>query len=163
MKRVANRVFKVIAVLLSLYLAVVIAVFVVAAVTGVIDAVSGSNDDSGQPAIHTTTPPSKPKRECDPNYEGACLKPDVLDYDCGTGEGDGPYYVDPGTVVTVVGEDIYGLDPVMATATAASTRFVHNSGKPDPLGTSRPQRRQGRDGLTIGTRLVPALPRGPGA
>jgi len=46
-------------------------------------------------------------RECDPNYVGACLDPNVSDYDCEGGSGDGPMYT--GTV-TVVGEDHYGLD-----------------------------------------------------
>jgi hypothetical protein len=45
--------------------------------------------------------------ECDPNYTGACLKPNVSDYDCEGGSGDGPYYTGE---VTVVGEDHYGLD-----------------------------------------------------
>src|SRR3954468_8603413 len=44
---------------------------------------------------------------CDPNYAGACLRPDVSDYDCAGGSGDGPYYT--GRVV-VVGDDHYGLD-----------------------------------------------------
>jgi hypothetical protein len=44
---------------------------------------------------------------CDPNYEGACLDPDAVDYDCKGGSGDGPKYT--GTV-TVVGDDRYGLD-----------------------------------------------------
>src|SRR5688572_16593713 len=29
-------------------------------------------------------------RSCDPNYAGACLRPDVSDYDCAGGSGDGP-------------------------------------------------------------------------
>ena len=45
---------------------------------------------------------------CDPNYKGACLKPNVSDYDCAGGSGDGPYYVQG--PVTVVGDDPYGLD-----------------------------------------------------
>lgn len=44
---------------------------------------------------------------CDPNYEGACLKPDSPDYDCAGGSGDGPDYT--GTV-RVVGADPYDLD-----------------------------------------------------
>lgn len=44
---------------------------------------------------------------CDPNYTGACLDPDALDYDCVGGSGDGPRYT--GTVV-VVGNDHFGLD-----------------------------------------------------
>ncbi len=44
---------------------------------------------------------------CDPNYEGACLKPDSADYDCEGGSGDGPDYTGP---VRVVGDDPHGLD-----------------------------------------------------
>jgi hypothetical protein len=46
-------------------------------------------------------------RTCDPNYAGACLRPDVSDYDCAGGSGNGPYYTGP---VRVVGDDHYGLD-----------------------------------------------------
>ena len=46
-------------------------------------------------------------RNCDPNYEGACLRPDVSDYDCAGGSGDGPYYTG---LVYVVGDDHYDLD-----------------------------------------------------
>jgi hypothetical protein len=45
--------------------------------------------------------------ECDPNYEGACLKPDSSDYDCAGGSGDGPDYTGP---VQSVGDDPYDLD-----------------------------------------------------
>jgi len=45
--------------------------------------------------------------ECDPNYAGACLDPNAVDYDCAGGSGDGPEYTGP---VTVVGSDHYGLD-----------------------------------------------------
>jgi hypothetical protein len=45
--------------------------------------------------------------ECDPNYSGACLDPYAYDYDCEGGSGDGPEYTG---LVTVVGEDRYGLD-----------------------------------------------------
>jgi len=44
---------------------------------------------------------------CDPNYQDACLRPDVSDYDCAGGSGNGPYYT--GRVI-VVGDDHYGLD-----------------------------------------------------
>jgi hypothetical protein len=44
---------------------------------------------------------------CDPNYKGACLKPDSPDYDCAGGSGNGPDYTGP---VEVVGDDHYGLD-----------------------------------------------------
>jgi hypothetical protein len=55
-----------------------------------------------QPAAQA---PSEP--QCDPNYEGACLKPNSEDYDCEGGEGDGPDFTGP---VTVVGDDHYDLD-----------------------------------------------------
>jgi hypothetical protein len=45
--------------------------------------------------------------DCDPNYAGACLKPDSSDYDCEGGSGDGPDYTGP---VQVVGSDPYDLD-----------------------------------------------------
>ena len=48
------------------------------------------------------------KRKCDPNYRGACLKPNVSDYDCAGGSGNGPYYVRG--PVRVVGRDHYRLD-----------------------------------------------------
>ena len=44
---------------------------------------------------------------CDPNYEGACLKPNSPDYDCEGGSGNGPDYTGP---VRVVGDDHYDLD-----------------------------------------------------
>jgi hypothetical protein len=57
----------------------------------------------------TTRPPSQPDSDgdCDPNYEGACLDPDSVDYDCEGGSGDGPDYTGP---VDVVGDDHFGLD-----------------------------------------------------
>lgn len=54
---------------------------------------------------HPVPAPAAPT--CDPNYTGACLRPDVADYDCAGGSGDGPYYTGP---VTVVGDDRYALD-----------------------------------------------------
>jgi hypothetical protein len=44
---------------------------------------------------------------CDPNYSGACV-PVASDVDCAGGSGNGPAYVSG--PVTVVGDDIYGLD-----------------------------------------------------
>jgi hypothetical protein len=44
---------------------------------------------------------------CDPNYAGACLRPNVRDYDCARGSGDGPYYTGR---VRVIGNDHYDLD-----------------------------------------------------
>ena len=51
---------------------------------------------------------AKPRAACDKNYSGACLKPNVSDYDCAGGKGDGPSYVQG--PITVVGDDHYGLD-----------------------------------------------------
>ena len=45
--------------------------------------------------------------DCDPNYEGACLDPAAVDYDCEGGSGDGPKYTG---YVRVVGNDPFGLD-----------------------------------------------------
>ncbi len=48
------------------------------------------------------------RRVCDRNYRGRCLRPNVSDYDCAGGSGNGPYYVRG--PFTVVGDDHYGLD-----------------------------------------------------
>lgn len=48
------------------------------------------------------------KQKCDANYRGACLKPNVSDYDCAGGSGNGPYYVRG--PIRVVGNDHYRLD-----------------------------------------------------
>jgi Excalibur calcium-binding domain len=47
-------------------------------------------------------------RKCDRNYRGACLRPNVSDYDCAGGSGNGPYYVRG--PIRVVGRDHYRLD-----------------------------------------------------
>jgi hypothetical protein len=44
---------------------------------------------------------------CDSNYSGPCV-PVASDVDCESGSGNGPAYVSG--PVTVVGNDIYGLD-----------------------------------------------------
>jgi hypothetical protein len=49
-----------------------------------------------------------PTSGCHPSYEGACLDPAASDYDCASGSGDGPLYVEG--PVYVVGPDEYGLD-----------------------------------------------------
>ena len=65
-------------------------------------------------AAGTTTAPAHPtatsakKRRCDRNYSGRCLRPNVSDYDCAGGSGNGPYYVRG--PFRVVGSDHYGLD-----------------------------------------------------
>ena len=47
--------------------------------------------------------PEKAASECDPSYSGACLTPNVFDYDC---EGEAA----ASRTVTVVGVDHYGLN-----------------------------------------------------
>jgi hypothetical protein len=47
-------------------------------------------------------------RHCDRNYTGRCLRPNVSDYDCAGGSGNGPYYVSG--PFRVVGSDHYRLD-----------------------------------------------------
>lgn len=44
---------------------------------------------------------------CDSNYSGACVPIDS-DADCAGGSGNGPSYVSG--PVTVIGDDVYGLD-----------------------------------------------------
>lgn len=82
-------------VLIALTLSASIGVAVPAAATG---------------SVHPTVAAkaSKKKRRCDPNYRGRCLKPNVSDYDCAGGSGDGPYYVRG--PIRVVGSDHYRLD-----------------------------------------------------
>jgi resuscitation-promoting factor RpfB len=57
-----------------------------------------------QVGIRTTGSSSS---DCDPNYTGACV-PIASDVDYAGGSGNGPEYVEG--PVTVVGDDIYGLD-----------------------------------------------------
>jgi len=68
-------------------------------------------------AIAATVAPAAPtsptatvakKRHCDRNYSGRCLRPNVSDYDCAGGSGNGPYYVRG--PFRVVGTDHYRLD-----------------------------------------------------
>lgn len=51
--------------------------------------------------------PQAPSSSCDSNYSGACV-PVARDVDCSGGSGNGPAYVSG--PVTVIGNDIYGLD-----------------------------------------------------
>jgi hypothetical protein len=53
-------------------------------------------------------PAAHGKQKCDTNYKGRCLKPNVSDYDCAGGSGNGPYYVSG--PFRVVGRDHYRLD-----------------------------------------------------
>ncbi len=54
-----------------------------------------------------TTATTKAAASCDPNYTGACV-PVASDVDCAGGSGNGPAYVKG--PVTVIGDDVYGLD-----------------------------------------------------
>jgi hypothetical protein len=58
-------------------------------------------------AAGITFAPAAQGAQCDPNYSGACVPVDS-DVDCASGSGNGPSYV--AGPVTVVGDDIYGLD-----------------------------------------------------
>ena len=62
----------------------------------------------GVAAVPTEASSAVTKRKCDPGYRGACLKPNVSDYDCAGGSGNGPYYVRG--PIRVVGRDHYRLD-----------------------------------------------------
>ena len=62
---------------------------------------------AAQRARREAEPTPAPSRDCDPNYTGACLKPDSPDYDCAGGSGDGPDYTG---AVQSVGSDPYDLD-----------------------------------------------------
>ncbi|MEN3281254.1 MAG: resuscitation-promoting factor RpfB [Solirubrobacteraceae bacterium] len=73
-------------------------------------------DEPSNSILYTTTirrtrmsqPAPSPSPSCDSSYKGACLKPNVSDYDCAGGAGDGPYYAQG--PITVVGDDHYDLD-----------------------------------------------------
>jgi len=58
-------------------------------------------------AAGITLVPAAQAAPCDSNYSGACVPVDS-DVDCESGSGNGPSYV--AGPVTVVGNDIYGLD-----------------------------------------------------
>jgi hypothetical protein len=63
---------------------------------------------AGVAAVPAEASSGATKRKCDPNYRGACLRPNVSDYDCAGGSGNGPYYVRG--PIRVVGRDHYRLD-----------------------------------------------------
>jgi len=60
--------------------------------------------------VDLTCPPPPPPtgEECEPSYPDVCLDPNVEDYDCADGEGDGPEYVEG--PIRVEGEDPFDLD-----------------------------------------------------
>jgi hypothetical protein len=47
-----------------------------------------------RPAPPPPPPPTAPARDCDPSYPDVCLDPEVSDYDCAGGSGNGPEYVE---------------------------------------------------------------------
>jgi hypothetical protein len=57
---------------------------------------------------HGASATFRAKKKCDKSYKGRCLKPNVSDYDCAGGSGNGPYYVSG--PIRVVGNDHYRLD-----------------------------------------------------
>jgi len=59
------------------------------------------------PSTYAAPVPLQQSSSCDSNYSGACV-PVAGDVDCAGGSGNGPAYVSG--PVTVVGDDIYGLD-----------------------------------------------------
>ena len=63
---------------------------------------------TAKPSSTHVTKASKKSSKCDRNYSGRCLKPNVSDYDCAGGSGNGPYYVRG--PIRVVGNDHYRLD-----------------------------------------------------
>jgi hypothetical protein len=78
---------------------------VVALAAGAISAGAAlAADPGGRPAATI----AKKHHHCDQNYRGRCLRPNVSDYDCAGGSGNGPYYVRG--PFRVVGSDHYGLD-----------------------------------------------------
>ncbi len=58
--------------------------------------------------VASVAPAAAKRHRCDPNYSGRCLRPNVSDYDCAGGSGNGPYYVRG--PFRVVGTDHYRLD-----------------------------------------------------
>ncbi|HEU4723371.1 MAG TPA: hypothetical protein VFS59_18575, partial [Gemmatimonadaceae bacterium] len=53
-------------------------------------ALAGADATAGERPAATL---AKKRHRCDPNYKGRCLRPNVSDYDCAGGSGNGPYYV----------------------------------------------------------------------
>lgn len=80
--------------------------------TSSIGAASVAASSGAEPIASSAKKKKKKKKSkskgCDPGYKGACLKPNVSDYDCAGGSGNGPYYVSG--PLKVVGDDQYDLD-----------------------------------------------------
>ena len=86
-------------------------VLAIALAAGLAFAPATTADSGGVPFAQFAAPFAAPAPQqqgsCDPNYSGACVPIDS-DVDCAGGSGNGPSYVSG--PVTVVGDDIYGLD-----------------------------------------------------
>lgn len=66
----------------------------------------GDNDDQTKNQPANVYKAVESRENCHPSYSG-CLDPNVSDYDCAGGSGNGPYYTGK---VKVIGPDIFGLD-----------------------------------------------------
>ncbi len=93
--------------LLALLFMTAIALAVVRAEIGSAD-VHRANATAADVAALQAPATAARRRRCDRNYRGRCLRPNVRDYDCAGGSGDGPRYVSG--PFSVVGYDRYGLD-----------------------------------------------------
>jgi PASTA domain len=60
------------------------------------------------PAPEPPPPPPRPAPDCDPSYPDVCLDPAVEDYDCASGSGNGPEYVEG--PIRVLPPDPFDLD-----------------------------------------------------
>lgn len=60
------------------------------------------------PVVEDSPPEAEGSSNCDPSYPDDCLEDGNGDYDCSSGSGNGPNYVDG--PVRVDGEDPFGLD-----------------------------------------------------
>jgi hypothetical protein len=70
------------------------------------------DDETGAAQAFSPTTPAQIRgataSDCHPSYAGVCVPAGVLDVDCASSGGDGPFYVSG--PVRVVGRDVYGLD-----------------------------------------------------
>jgi len=86
------------------------AVLTIGVATALALAPAAHGEPGGTPLVQSYGLPAIPQQQgpsCDANYSGACV-PVASDVDCAGGSGNGPEYVSG--PVTVVGDDIYGLD-----------------------------------------------------
>jgi hypothetical protein len=94
----------------KLVLLATIAALVAATIPALSRAASASGESRQAAAAQDARPTAvlAKRRRCDRNYRGRCLRPNVSDYDCAGGSGNGPYYVRG--PFRVVGYDHYRLD-----------------------------------------------------